>query len=71
MGMGLSAVEAGRLVAQCRDDALASEDPLAQQTALRLVPKPTPDRRPAAAMMAVALAATAVYKLAVMLVAGG
>ncbi len=71
MGMGLSAIEAGRLVAQCRDEALAGDDPVARETALKLVPRPAPDRRPAASVLAVALAATAVFKLAMMLVLGG
>jgi len=71
MALGLSAVEAGRLVAQCRDEALAGDDPIARQTALKLVPRPVPDRRPVAAALAVVLAATVVYKLAVMLIAGG
>lgn len=68
MGLGLTAVEAGCLIAECRDEALASEHPVERETALRLIPKPSPDRRPVAALLAVVLAATAVFKMAVMLI---
>jgi len=44
--MGLSAVEAGKLVASCREEALLNEDPTVRDHALRLVlPR---ERRPLA-----------------------
>ena len=42
--IGLSAVEAGRLIAECRDDALAHSDEKIHEFALRLVDRPS--RRP-------------------------
>ena len=38
--MGLSAVEAGQLMAACREEALASRHPVERRTALRLVEPP-------------------------------
>ena len=45
-GMGLSAVDAGKLVADCREEALLDGDPTVRQHALRLVLPP--ERRPVA-----------------------
>ncbi len=39
-GMGLSAVQAGRLITACRDEALAGDDEVARHHALRLVDPP-------------------------------
>ena len=53
--MGLSAVEAGQLIAACRKEALQSEDPRARHHALRLV-EPPPERAPVVLILSVALA---------------
>jgi hypothetical protein len=60
----LSAVETGRLIAECRDEALESEDPEEIYHALRLV-EPPPKTMPIAAKVAVALTvAIVLYDLA-------
>ena len=53
--MGLSAVEAGQLIAACRREALESNDPAERYHALRLV-EPAPPRVPVAVVLSVALA---------------
>ena len=50
----LSAVETGRLIAECRDEALESEDPEEIYHALRLV-EPPPQTMPLTVKVAVAL----------------
>lgn len=53
--MGLTAVEAGRLIAECREEALHSDDPGERQHALRLV-EPEPPRIPVALTLGVVVA---------------
>ena len=53
--MGLSAVEAGQLIAACRKETLRSDDPTERYHALRLV-EPTPRRIPVALILSVAVA---------------
>jgi hypothetical protein len=60
----LSAVETGRLIAECRDEALESEDPEEIYHALRLV-EPPPKTMPLPVKAAIALtAAIVLYDLA-------
>jgi len=40
--LGLSAVQAGQLVSECREDAMRSADPVERRHALRLVEPPPP-----------------------------
>jgi hypothetical protein len=53
--LGLSAVEAGRLVTKCREQALESDDPAERQHALHLV-EPEPARMPIAFKLAIVVA---------------
>ncbi len=53
--LGLSAVEAGRLITTCREQVLESADPIERRHALKLV-EPEPERIPIAFKLAVAVA---------------
>lgn len=53
--LGLSAVEAGRLIVECRERALESADPVERQHALKLA-EPAPVRMPIAFKLAVVVA---------------
>ena len=54
--MGVSAVEAGKLIAACRDQLLDSDEPEHRYHALRLI-DPPPSRAPSAVRLALILAA--------------
>ena len=58
----LSAVEAGRMIAECREEALESEDPEEVYHALRLV-EPPPAELPVAVKIAIALAGAILLNL--------
>ena len=62
--MGLSAVQAGRLIAACRDEALRSRDPIERRCAFRLV-DPPPARVPTPLKIAMVIAAAIVLDLLV------
>ena len=52
--LGLSAVETGKMIARCRDQAIQSDDPNERAFALRLVPE-EPARIPKALIVAMAV----------------
>jgi hypothetical protein len=60
--LGLSAVEVGRMVTACRNNALASPDPVERRHALRLV-EPPPERAAAPLKIAMIVLAALVVNL--------
>ncbi len=60
--LGLSAVEAGRLITTCREQVLESADPVEQRHALKLV-EPEPERIPVAFKLALVVALAIVVEL--------
>ena len=60
--MGLSAAQARRLIAACRDEALRSGDPIERRYAFRLV-EPSPARIPTPLKIAMVIAAAIVLDL--------
>ncbi len=63
--LGLSAVEAGRLITECREQALESDDPIERQHALEFV-EPAPERMPIAFKLAIVVAIALLVDLLVM-----
>lgn len=62
--LGLSAVEVGRMVTRCREDALASHNPVERRHALRLV-EPPPERVAAPLKIAMIVFAALIVNLVV------
>ncbi len=63
--LGLNAVEAGRLITQCGELALQSDDPVERDHALKLV-EPEPERVPIAFKIAIVVALALVVDLVVL-----